>query len=61
MKVHSVIDRIRDTLDMEGLLDSAVYVSRVGMEGETIKPLKDVSPEDVHYFSTVIVRKHNNA
>ena len=60
MKVHSVLDKIRDTLNIKGLLDSAVYVSRVGMEGETIKPLRDVSPEDVHYFSTVIVRKQNN-
>jgi len=60
MKVHSVLDNIRETLDAEGLLDSAVYVSRVGMEGETVKPLRDVSPEDVHYFSTVIVRKQKN-
>lgn len=60
MKVNSVLDRIKDKLEHEGLLESAVYVSRVGMDGETVKPLRDVLPGDVHYFSTVIVRKKNN-
>jgi len=59
MKVHSVLDRIRESLAARGLMEGAIYVSRVGMEGEVVKPLRDVRPEDVHYFSMVIVRRQD--
>jgi len=59
MKVHSVLDRIKESLSSKGLIEGAIYVSRVGMEGEVIKPLKDVHEEDAHYFSTVIVRRQD--
>lgn len=56
MKVHSVLNAVRKVLFEMGMLDRAVYVSRVGMAGEMIKPLKEVISEDINYFSTVIVR-----
>lgn len=57
MKVHRVIDRVRDGLTRQGLLGSATYVSRVGLAGEIVKPLAQVTDEDLNYFSVIIVRK----
>lgn len=56
MKAHRVMDRIKAALREAGLLEEAVYVSRAGLEGETIKPAAEVTGEDLDYFSTVIVR-----
>lgn len=57
MKVHSVFDKVRGILADKGMLERAVYVSRAGMPDETVKLLGDVLPEDLNYFSTIIVRK----
>lgn len=59
MKVHSVLEEVRGVLDGMGLLEKAVYVSRVGMPDETVKPLSQVGEGELNYFSTVIVRKKN--
>ena len=57
MKVNNKIDMIKKTLEKDGLLESATYVSRVGMEGEDVRPLSEVKQDNAHYFSTVIVRR----
>lgn len=57
MKVHRVIDHLVGLLDELNLLDKATLVERVGMADERV--LADLSAIDrqVHYFSTIIVRK----
>ncbi len=57
MKVHRVIDHLISLLDELNLLDKATLVERVGMADERV--LADLSAIDgqVHYFSTIIVRK----
>jgi precorrin-2/cobalt-factor-2 C20-methyltransferase len=59
MKVHSVLDQVKGTLREMGLLENAHYVARVGLPGEVVKPLGEVLPEDLNYFSVVIVRNEN--
>jgi precorrin-2/cobalt-factor-2 C20-methyltransferase len=57
MKVHRVMDNLIDLLTDLNLLDKAKLVERVGMVDERV--LDDLSAIDgqVHYFSTIIVRK----
>ena len=57
MKVHRVIDHLISLLNDLNLLDKATLVERVGMADERV--LADLSDIDgqVHYFSTIIVRK----
>ena len=57
MKVHRVIDNLIGLLSELNLLDKAMLVERVGMADERV--LADLSAIDgqVHYFSTIIVRK----
>ena len=57
MKVHRVIDNLISLLNELNLLDKATLVERVGMADERV--LADLSAIDgqVHYFSTIIVRK----
>ena len=57
MKVHRVIDNLIGLLSELKLLDKATLVERVGMADERV--LADLSAIDgqVHYFSTIIVRK----
>lgn len=57
MKVDRTFEQLRNYLLRKGLADRAIYASRVGMEGEKIKNLRDVKDEDLNYFSMVIVRK----
>ena len=59
MKVHSVIEEVRETLEEMGLLKNAHYVARVGLPEEVVKPLGEVKAEDLNYFSLVIVRNKN--
>lgn len=56
MKAHSVIDEIRAVLTRRGLMARAVYVSRAGHKEQIVKPLSEVTSDDLNYFSTVIVR-----
>jgi precorrin-2/cobalt-factor-2 C20-methyltransferase len=57
MKVHRVMDNLIGLLRELNLLDKATLVERVGMADERV--LADLSAIDgqVHYFSTIIVRK----
>ena len=57
MKVHRVLDQLVALLDELNLLDKSVLVERAGMKDEYIH--KDLAgmTEQVHYFSTLIVRK----
>lgn len=57
MKVHRVIDHLIGLLTDLNLLDKAMLVERVGMADERV--LADLSALNgqVHYFSTIIVRK----
>ncbi|MDO8946247.1 MAG: precorrin-2 C(20)-methyltransferase [Desulfocapsaceae bacterium] len=57
MKVHRVIDHLIGLLNELKLLDKAVLVERVGMADErVVSDLLAISGQ-VHYFSTIIVRK----
>jgi len=57
MKVHRVLDQLIEVLGDLNLLDHAILVERAGMKDECIhKKLAEIKNE-VHYFSTLIVRK----
>jgi len=58
MKVNRVFGQIRQKLDEMQLTDKAIYVARAGMEDEKIfHNLKEVTDNDLNYFSLVIVKK----
>ncbi|MBI5075191.1 MAG: precorrin-2 C(20)-methyltransferase [Nitrospirae bacterium] len=58
MKVNKVFEQIRQKLSEMQLTDKAVYIVRAGMEDEKIfRSLKDVTDNDLNYFSMVIVKK----
>jgi len=58
MKVNKVFGEVRSILEDMGLETRAVYVSRAGMKEERIfHNLKEVTDEDLNYFSMVIVKK----
>ncbi len=63
MKVHRVMERIKELLAEMGLLDQAVLVERVGQEHQrVVHGLAGFDPAaGCHYFSTVIVRRRNTA
>ncbi|RJQ51052.1 MAG: precorrin-2 C(20)-methyltransferase [Nitrospiraceae bacterium] len=58
MKVHKVFDEVVKLLDEMDLLDRAAYISRAGMDDEKVfHNIRDAGPEDLNYFSMVIVKK----
>jgi precorrin-2/cobalt-factor-2 C20-methyltransferase len=58
MKVHRVMERIVRLLTEQGLLDHAVLVERTAQDRERIiYDLTTVQPDELHYFSTIIVRR----
>ncbi|KIH76337.1 precorrin-2 C20-methyltransferase /cobalt-factor II C20-methyltransferase [Geoalkalibacter ferrihydriticus] len=58
MKVHRVFERVRALLTEMGLLESAVYLRRIGLADERIfTDLRQVTEEDLNYLSLIIVRK----
>ncbi len=58
MKVHNVMDRLVPLLDELGLLEKAVLVERTSHEDQRIhRDLKAAASRELHYFSTMIVRK----
>ncbi len=58
LKVNKVFKNIFSIIQDSGLLDNAVYVSRVGMDGERIiRNLRYITDDDLDYFSIIIVRK----
>lgn len=59
MKVYRVLDQMIDVLETEGLIDKAILVERAGCQDERVWTdiRKAVLEKDLHYFSTLIVRK----
>lgn len=58
MKVHRVMDRIVRLLAEQNLLDHAVLVERTTQDSERIiHDLTQVRPDELHYFSSIIVRR----
>ncbi len=58
MKVHRVMDRMVELLDRLNLLSRAVLVEKCGQPDQRIfTDLRQAAAEDIHYFSTIIVRK----
>ena len=58
MKVHRVMERIVRLLSEQGLLDHAILVERTAQDRERIiHDLTTVRPDELHYFSTIIVRR----
>lgn len=58
MKVHKVLDKLIPILDELNLLQKSVYISRAGMEGETIcRDIRKLTKDDLNYFSLLIVKK----
>lgn len=58
MKVHRVMIRLVGILEELGLLDHTVLVEKTSLADQRIRhDLKAAAAEDIHYFSTMIVRK----
>ncbi len=58
MKVHRVFGKVRSLLAELGLVKGAVYVRRVGLEGEAVfNDIDAVAEEDLDYLSLVIISK----
>lgn len=58
MKVYRVLDRIVALLEKEQLLENAVLVEKTSYGEERIwHNVKDALGEELHYFSTLLVRK----
>lgn len=58
MKVHRVLKRIVALLERENLLECAVLIERTSCNEERIwHDVRSALDEDLHYFSTLIVRK----
>ncbi len=58
LKVHKVMDRLVPLLEELDLLDKAVLVERTSMKEQRVRrDLKAAMGEELHYFSTMIVRK----
>jgi precorrin-2/cobalt-factor-2 C20-methyltransferase len=57
MKVHKVLDGLITLFTKLDLLEKAVLVERAGMEDECIHTNLQNIQGQVHYFSTIIVRK----
>jgi precorrin-2/cobalt-factor-2 C20-methyltransferase len=58
MKVHKAFSSVKKMLSDMDLLEKAVYIVKAGMEDEKIfRSMKDVTEDDLNYFSMVVVRK----
>ena len=58
MKVHKVMPRLVGLLDEMGLIGNAVLIERCSLEDQRIWPdVRDAVGREIHYFSTMIVRK----
>jgi len=57
MKVHGSFPAVREILKRLDLMDRAIYVLRLGLEGERIiRNLAAVTSDDLDYFSLLIIR-----
>lgn len=58
MKVHRVMGRIVELLTAQGLIEHAILIERTSQNRERIiQDLTSIGPDELHYFSTIIVRK----
>jgi len=58
LKTYRHFDNIYETLEHLGLLDSAVCVSRCGLEGETVvHDLRSLKGMDMPYLSLIIIKR----
>jgi len=58
LKVYRAFERIRQLLMKKGLDEHAVYVKRLGLEGEKlVERLADVDADDLDYLSLILVRR----
>lgn len=55
MKLGSNFEKVRRVIFRLGLEDRAFYVERATMNGERIRPLAEIAPESVPYFSMVLI------
>lgn len=55
MKLGSNFEKVRRVIVKLGLQTRALYVERATMEGERIRPLAEIDPEQVPYFSMVLI------
>ena len=58
MKTHRVMDDVKAMLKEMDLMGRAWYVARAGQPEEVVKPLSEISDDDLDYFSIVIVRPY---
>lgn len=62
MKVNSVMPQVVEVLNAEGLLDSAVYVSKATMQQEKIiRDITKIENDKCDYFSMVVISKKNKS
>ncbi|NOQ46286.1 MAG: precorrin-2 C(20)-methyltransferase [Desulfobulbaceae bacterium] len=62
MKVHRRMAKVIALLDELGLTDKAVLIERCGLEGQKIyTDIRQARDRDLHYFSTLLVRKKSLA
>jgi len=58
MKVYKVMERLVGLLEDLGLVDNAVLVERCSLEDQHIwTDVREAVGRDIHYFSTIVVRK----
>lgn len=58
MKVYKVMDKLVSLLDEMNLLDQAILVERCSLENQKIwTDIREAAKHEIHYFSTMIVRK----
>jgi precorrin-2 C20-methyltransferase/precorrin-3B C17-methyltransferase len=55
MKLGRTFAAVREALAQAGRLDEAVYVERASTGTETIRPVADIDPDSVPYFSLILV------
>lgn len=62
MKVNSVMPQVVEAINAEGLLDSAVYVSKATMQQEEIvRDITKIENNKCDYFSMVVISKKNRS
>ncbi|AFL73656.1 precorrin-2 C(20)-methyltransferase [Thiocystis violascens] len=55
MKLGSNFEKVRRVIVKLGLQARALYVERATMDGERIRPLAEIAPESVPYFSMILI------
>ncbi|MFW0785737.1 precorrin-2 C(20)-methyltransferase [Gordonia sp. CPCC 206044] len=55
LKLGRTFGRVRDALESAGRADEAWYVERASTDVQRVAPLSEVNPEEVPYFSMVVV------